>query len=212
MQRRLSAALLFVALSLTVVAKAAALPSELADAASQGTMVSFQNWRPELESDTSLQAAIITTGRKDAPPGGTLVVYDGDKRVFSFNSDQLPVSMFVMGEAGNLATLWEAGDGTYILCIFTYQNGKTKKVLEGSSKLLPEFVYEPTPPGSLIVDAKQHVPGGYWSERIIIANMDWVHDAKTGASEYLPVTADVFTWDGERYRVRESVKWTERLK
>jgi hypothetical protein len=119
MQRRLSAALLFVALSLTVVAKAAALPSELADAASQGTMVSFQNWRPELESDTSLQAAIITTGRKDAPPGGTLVVYDGDKRVFSFNSDQLPVSMFVMGEAGNLATLWEAGDGTYILCIFT---------------------------------------------------------------------------------------------
>jgi hypothetical protein len=212
MQRRFSAAVLLVALSLSAVATAATLPPEIEDAASQGTMVSFQSWRPELESGTSLQAAIIITGRKDAPPGGTLVVYDDDKRVFSFNSDQLPISMFVMGEAGNLATLWEAGDGTYILCIFTYQNGKVKKVLEGSSKLLPEFVYEPKPPGSLIVDAKQHVPGGYWNERVIIANMDWVHDAKTGASEYLPVTADIFRWDGERYQVHEKVKWTERLK
>jgi hypothetical protein len=120
--------------------------------------------------------------------------------------------MFSMGESGNLATIWEAGDGTYILCMFADIDGKVKKVLEASSKLMPEFVYAPTPPGSLLVDAKHPVPGGYWSYRIIIANTDWVHDAKTGEASYLPLTADIFTWDGKLYRAREQVKWADRLK
>ena len=210
--RRTSAVLLLLfAILFSAVARAATLPADIVDAASHGRLLSLQNWTPDNASDVSMTAAIVQSVKQEQIQG-VLVVYQDAKRIFSFSSEQTPVSTFVMGESGNLATVWEAGDGTYILCMFAYLDGKIKKVLEGSSKLMPEFVYAPTPPGSLLVDNSQPVPGGYWSQRIIIANMDWVHDSKTGASEYLPLTADVFTWDGKRYQVRENVKWTERLK
>jgi len=196
-----------------VIAMAATMPPELADASARGTMVSLQTWRPDVDSDTPLTSAIIAPADQTAQPQqSVLVIYQGPRRIFSLSSERTPISMFTLGEIGNLATIWEAGDGTYILCIFAYENGKVRKVLEGSSKLMPEFVYAPTPPGSLLVDSNQPVPGGYWSERVIIANRDWVHDPKTGASEYLPVSADIFNWDGKRYQVRENVKWTDRLK
>jgi hypothetical protein len=204
-------ALLLLAILLGNGAIAATLPPELVDAASQGRLLSLQSWNPDNTTEGSLTAAIVQPAKPEQIRSA-LVVYQATRRIFSFSSEQSPLWMFTTSELGNLATVWEAGDGTYILCVFAYQDGKVKKVLEGSSKLMPEFVYAPTPQGSLLVDSKRQVPGGYWSRRIIIANMDWVHDAKTGASEYLPLTADIFTWDGKRYVVRENVKWTDRLK
>ena len=211
MKKPFSALLLLLAILLGNRAIAATPPPDLVDAASHGRLVTLQNWTPDNAPEVSFTAAIVQPAQKDQTQG-VLDVYQGAKRIFSFDSAQTPLSMFTMGKSGNLATVWEAGDGTYILCVFAYQNGKVKKVLEGSSKLMPEFVYAPTPPGSLLVDSNQPVPGGYWSQRIIIANMDWVHDTKTGASEYLPLTADIFTWDGKSYQVRENVKWADRLK
>jgi len=190
-------------------AGAAAVPQEFLDAASHGKLVALQTWNPSLDSDASFNCAVVQSAKE--PTRSALECYQGAKRVFTFTSEQNPLAIFVMGEAGNLITLWEAGDGTYILCVFTYSDRKINKALEASSKLMPEFVYAPTPPGSLIVDATQPVTGGYWSQRIIVANMDWVHDAN-GGKDYLPITADIFTWDGKRYQVREQVKWAERLK
>lgn len=145
----------------------------------------------------------------------SLVIYDGAKRLLSFSPSQFPVSIFPTSEiSGNLATVWVTADGTYLLWVFAFTGGTVKQVLKAGSQLMPEFVYPAVSPGSLLVSGEEaaHLGGGYWSQRIIVSNVEWGANPTSGVRSYEPRTADVYTWDGKAYQIREDVPWSDRLK
>ncbi len=190
------------------------LPLVLMKAVTENRLVLFHNWSPDATSSVTLACAVIL------PPGhserdlSTLVVYSGNDKVFSFSPQAFPLSVFSSSEtASNLITVWVSADGSYHLWVFSYSGGQIDQLLNAGSKLMPEFVYPQESPGSLIVGRKEpsHVHPGSWSQRIIISNLKWILDPKSGTRTYEPVTADVYVWDGEAYRVRKGVPWRDRL-
>ena len=76
---------------------------------------------------------------------------------------------------------------------------------------MPEFVFPVVPPGSLLVEKESKVPGGYWSQRVIVSNLDWIVDPKSGIRSYEPLTADIYVWNGSSFQVRKTVPWKERF-
>jgi hypothetical protein len=191
-------------------AAAAPLPPELAEAASRGKLLSLQSWNPtfdiELICAIALPPGLPKVGRSE------LIVYQGTKRIFSFTSEQSPVAMFTVGgEAGNLATIWETGEGTYILSVFVFEDGQVKRAFEDRSKLMPELVYSAIPPAFPHSHEAKN-PSAYAIERIIVTKMDWVHDPGSGDRVFMPLTANIYTWDGKHYQLQKGVKWSERLK
>jgi hypothetical protein len=190
------------------------LPLVLMKAVTENRLVLLHNWSPEATGNVILTCAVVL------PPGhserdlSTLVVYSGSDKLLSFSPQEFPLSVFSSSETGsNLMTVWVSADGSYRLWVFSYSEGEVDQVLSAGSKLMPEFVYPPKSPGSLIVSRKEQSRArpGSWSQRIIISNLEWILDSKSGTRTYEPVTADVYVWDGEAYRVRKGVPWRDRL-
>jgi hypothetical protein len=193
------------------IVAAAPLPPELAEAASRGKLLSLQSWMPDAEDGNRLTCAVILPAAQNDPISSILVIYRDGERIFSFAPTQFPVSLFALGKSGNLAALWETGEGTYILSVFSFDGGKVKKELEDRSKLMPELVYSAIPAASAHTPEAKN-PSAYSIERIIFTKMDWVHEATSGERVYLPMTANIYTWDGRHYLEQKGVRWAERLK
>jgi|HubBroStandDraft_6_1064221.scaffolds.fasta_scaffold459185_1 hypothetical protein len=193
------------------LAIAAPWPPEFAEAASRGRLLSLQSWTPVSANKTRLTCAVILPAGQNDPRASILVVYRGGERIFAFAPTQFPISLFILGRSANLAALWETGENSYVLTVFTFENGEVKTAFEDRSKLMPEFVYSTIPPEPAHSPEVKD-PAAFWSERIIVTKMDWVHDSASGERVYEPLTADIYTWDGKHYQMQKGVKWSERLK
>jgi hypothetical protein len=192
----------------------AQLPAELADAFAQNRLLLFQTWTPDPTQSVTLVCGVLLPAGHREHDLSRLVIYRGAQRIFSLSPLEFPLSIFPTAETnGNLATVWVSADGSYYLWVFSFSGGIVKQVLKAASKLMPEFVYAPVSPGSLIVSRQEqgHHPGGPWNQRIIVSNLEWILDSKSGVRFYEPVTADIYVWNGDVYRVRKGVRWTDRL-
>jgi hypothetical protein len=192
----------------------AGLPPELADAAANGRLLSLHAWTPNPAGNPKLTCAVILPSGHRERDLSTLVIYNGVQRLLAFSPSEFPVSIFPTGRTNvNLATIWESADGSFHLWVFSFSGGTVRQCLHAASKLMPEFVYPDAVPGSLIVSRIElgRLGAGYWSQRIIISNLRWVVDRRSGARSYVPVTADVYVWDGSKYEARNAIPWADRF-
>lgn len=190
------------------------MPAELVSALKQGRLLSYHVWTPDIDENVRLTCAVILSPGHPERDLSRLVIFRGNDLVLSFSPEQFPLSMFSISEANsNLVTVWLSGNGSYRLWVFSYSERKVNQVLQAGSKLMPEFVYPPASPGSLLVTKQElaHLPAGYWNQRIVISHLRWVLDPKSGARTFEPVTASVYVWDGKAYRVRKDVPWKDRF-
>jgi hypothetical protein len=164
---------------------------------SQHPVVILHTWHPNTEE--TLNCAVILPSRKAGPSESVLKVFNSEKEIFSFLPHSEPLSLFSTSEMEpQLASIWVSGGGVYTLYVFALLHGNVVKVLEASSKMMPEFVY-----------ASKEV--GDYRQRIIVSKLDWSVDPKSGKSVQLPITADIYSWDGSSYRKKGPVPWTERF-
>jgi len=82
------------------------------------------------------------------------------------------------------------------LFAYAYARGHVKKVLEAGSKMMPEFVYSKA-------DASV--------QDIIVSNLDWVKRDSQSDSVFIPVSADIYEWANDSYRLKKTVPWAERF-
>jgi hypothetical protein len=210
----LTVSLVLVASSFYPTLGYAGLPPELADAAANARLLSLQTWTPNPAENSKLTCAVILPSGHRERDLSTLVIYKGVQRLLAFSPSEFPVSIFPTGRTNvNLATIWESADGSFHLWVFSFSGGTVRQCLHAASKLMPEFVYPLAVPGSLIVSRTElgRYGAGYWTQRIIISNLRWVVDPKSGARSYVPVTADVYVWNGSKYEARNGVPSADRL-
>jgi hypothetical protein len=142
----------------------------------------------------------VSLPRKDAGPSeSTLRIYKDGKKIFSLSPYEAPISVFSSDELNSkLVTVWLSGNGSYLIKVFSFSEGKVKQVLDAVSGMMPEFAYGRTDL------AEVH-------QRIIVSNMDWVKDSKSGESVKLPMSADIYEWDGSSYQAQKAVAWNDRF-
>lgn len=149
---------------------------------------------------------------------GQMQIWHNKKNIFSFSPNLYPQSVFELQD-GNLATLWHHPDGLRHLYVFGMANGKVVRLIDASSRLDPEFVYQTN--GHLDADAVKEknawrIKGGpFFFQRIILAETDWVLNKDKyldRQSEVLPTSVRIYLWDIDRKVYSNSTKtWEHRL-
>lgn len=136
------------------------------------------------------------------PAESVLSIYRKSKggyaKIYEYRPDASPISIFpTQDSGGRLITIWGSGSG-YIIHSFAYQDKGIKQVLNTGSKWLPEFV---------LVNTRENT----YKERILITELEWRKDPKTGLSDTFPKSAQVYQWNGKTYELIKTVPWQDRF-
>lgn len=147
-----------------------------------------------------------------------LKIFQDGKLIYTDPITLFPRSLFHL-DNDVLAALWTHANGARKLCLYDYQDGKVKKLLDlPCTKLDPEFVY-PTKGhiyGSYDKETGKAQGGPYYLQRIIVPCTNWTTLPKPylGSTKDLqPITADVYTWNEAKrtYTAEKNIPWTKRL-
>jgi hypothetical protein len=158
------------------------------------TLVSL--WQPA--ANVAFVCSGFLPGEVSAP---TLVITEKaphpGRRLFTSDADDTLVAAFTTSElSSNLITTWVTGSSVRVR-VFHYDGRSITQVLEASSKIMPEFVYSTDPSFKM-------------RDTIVVTQEDWVKPSDKKDSVLIPVSADVYTWDGARYQ-RKNVPWASRF-
>jgi hypothetical protein len=104
------------------------------------------------------------------------------------------LSLYPIGEVGNLVTIWVAGSG-YQFVIFSASDDKIKIVFDDGSKSIPE-----------IVDIDND--GQY---ELLVTKGDLLINSKTKEVIALPEGRDVYKWDGNTYVKIGFIPWGNKI-
>jgi len=116
-------------------------------------------------------------------------------KVYEFLTPDSLLSMYALGESGGrFFTAW-VGGSAYHFYVFANINNKIIKVLEMSSKIMPEFAWDKDS-----------------NEIILITHLTWVKNKKTSGDIQVPDTTEVFRWDSKKYKMVKTIPWGSRFK
>lgn len=115
-------------------------------------------------------------------------------QLFNYQTPDSPISVYSLGEYGaRLFTAWTGGS-SYHFIVFAYVDNKIIKVLDVSSKLMPEFAWD-----------------NNGNEIILITHLSWRADSKTGSQIQVPVSTEIYKWSAGRYEMIKKVPWQNRF-
>lgn len=109
--------------------------------------------------------------------------------------DYAVVLMPLKDNAGNMMVIWQSGVA-YHFSIYSFNDDKITKVLEASSPMYPELIYEKKDSENL---------------SILVTNVDLVNNRKTKEKNIQPVSATLYRWDGTQYKSVPNISWTKRF-
>ena len=160
-------------------------------------VVSLTHWRVAT-SDGHLLCVVserrTADGSVTSPPVRTLTVYRQNELKFSmlyrFETEDSILNAYPLGDYDARLFLTWAGGSAYHFRVLAYVGGEVEQVLEASSKLPPEVLYDSQGRESILV-TQPEMKEGKWT-------------AADG-------TTDVFKWNGKAYDELGSVPWAKRF-
>lgn len=196
MQKRLNLGLLGTMFVLAASLASADTSARVAQTLADGGVLLVHTW--ETADDTSLMAVILAESEKPRTGAFRFAIYRGKSAIISTSSFLTPLSMFSTSELDpKLVVIWISGDGTYRVEIYLYSHHEVIKVLDCESKMMPEFVY-----------SSDYRKG----QLLIVSHLDWRVEPQTGRRVFVPVTADIYGWNGKGYEIRRTIPWDQRLR
>lgn len=128
----------------------------------------------------------------------SLVVYEkvGDNRLKKISILSLGSFPYLISENNhNLVVVCETAVG-YLVQVFGYKNGIVKQLLSDGSYLMPEFIYV----------------GNDYKSSILVPNIEWRKILDSKDEERVPVSANIYIWNGTDYDIYKNVPWNDRVK
>lgn len=113
------------------------------------------------------------------------------KPIYFEEMAERPVAIWPMGD--RLLTLWESGSALWI-SVYDIRDFKVSKVLDIRPKGIPEIGFSKN-----------------GSERIVVNHYERVENNSSGTTEAIPVKADVYIWQGNKYEMHSNVPWEQRF-
>ena len=137
-------------------------------------------------------AHIPTNGNK-----ASLVIYEKKddhklRKLTSLTLGSFPY--FILENNHNLVVVCQTAVG-YLVDVFGYKDGIVKRLLSDGSYFPPEFVYV----------------GKDYKNAIVISNLEWQKVENGKDEERIPVSANIYIWNGIDYDTYKKVPWRERL-
>lgn len=115
-------------------------------------------------------------------------------RLYNYQTPDSPISMYPLGEFGaRFFTAWTGGSSHHFT-VFAFVNNNVIKVLDVSSKLMPEFAWDKN-----------------GNEIILITHLSWQTDSKTGTQIQIPVSTKIYKWNAVKYEMIKKVPWQKRF-
>ena len=144
---------------------------------------------------------VLTLKRESAPntlPTRVMTIYKKKdtqlNEIYEFLTPDFPVNIYQMGEScSRLFTAWTGGSAHHFN-VFAYSEGRIVKVLEISSKLMPEFAIDKS-----------------GNEIILVTQLAWKENKKTGGKEQVPDSTNIYKWNGKEYMKIKVVPWKSRF-
>lgn len=149
----------------------------------------LQTWRVGNSAEIELKALV----RENDEGGYKLEIYKTNKNQFKKIYDfqgSLPGSISQFDD--KLVVLWGTAVG-FLINVFEFKNGKVQMIIDDGSYLPPEYVYL----------------GKNLKPAFIIANLEWIIDAK-GGREKIPTTANVYIFENGKLIQNKNVPWAYR--
>jgi hypothetical protein len=136
---------------------------------------------------------IRVTSAGESGPARIMTVYRQQKslltKIFQEGTEDSFMNAFPLGEfSDRLLVGWVSGSAHHFT-VYSYVDGRVKKVLEASSKGMPEILYDRKMQESLLFTT---------------------FDLRNG--QLRPISTDTYRWDGKGYQDIGATRWSERLR
>jgi hypothetical protein len=164
---------------------------------------SVVHWDNENDTLLCVVMAHTKTDSNASTEESTLIIYkktnDKYNKIFEFVSGAMSnLSIYPTAEnRGRLVTVWLSATA-YIVAVFDYSDGKVNQVLDSGSKMMPEFI-------------KICTGNNRYTEGILITQLDWIKNSKTGDFDKIPNMTDIYQWNGKTYTLSKTVRWKNRF-
>ncbi len=164
----------------------------------KSNLVSISHWNAGKFNSFLCVLTVDKEDNGDRIPTRALKIYkekeQGLIEVYSYQTPDSPISMYPLGEFGSrFFTAWTVGSSHHFT-IFALFNDNIVKVLDFSSKLMPEFAWDKN-----------------GNEVILVSHLSWIADKKTGNQIQVPASSEIYKWNTDKYELVSKVPWEKRF-